>query len=105
MQSLVTSVFFMVNGIGAFLGSLMIAIGNACGMYIIGKHKEKRLFIPALKGYLHYFYYFLAGLNFLNWIAFVIYGIRRRKRKQKRQLEHTVAAYIQGSLEASLRKT
>ena len=80
----------------------MIFIGNSAGLKII---TSDQLYMSALEGNLCWFFYFLASLNFLNWIAFVIYGIRRHKQKEKKQLEQTVAAYIHGSLVASMEKT
>ena len=96
MQSFVTSLFFIANGIGSFLGTGILAAGNALGFDFISTEKiVSWRIVPALKGHLHYFFYTLAGLNFLNLCCFVVFIARGTKKKKKRELERTVAAYIQ----------
>ena len=104
MRSLVTSLFFIANGIGSFLGSVMLWIGDLFHLKILPDGKQPSKYqVPQLgKNNLPYFFFFLAGLNFLNWIAFLIYGLR--KSKCNRLNANTVSTFIQNSLEESLVK-
>ena len=104
MRSLVTSLFFIANGIGSFLGSVMLWIGDLFHLKILPDGKQPSKYqVPQLgKNNLPYFFFFLAGLNFLNWIAFLIYGLR--KSKCKRLSANAVSTFIQNSLEESLVK-
>lgn len=103
MQSFVTCLFFITNGLGALMGVALVAIGNIVGLGILKGGDTKGRNTLQLKGNLHYFFFFLAALNLLNWIAFAIFGIRRAKKKKRKEFERTVAAFVQGSLEASLK--
>lgn len=85
------------------MGAALVAIGNIVGLGILKGGDTKGRNTLQLKGNLHYFFFFLAALNLLNWIAFAIFGIRRAKKKKRKEFERTVAAFVQGSLEASLK--
>ena len=104
MRSLVTSLFFIANGIGTFLGSIMILIGDLIGLEILpGGKQSSKYQVPQLgRNNLPYFFFFLAGLNILNWIVFLIYGFR--KSRCKRLHANAVSTFIQNSLEESLVK-
>ena len=104
MRSLVTSLFFIANGIGSFLGSILILIGDKVGLEILpGGKQPSKYQVPQLgKSCLPYFFFFLAGINFLNWIAFLIHGLR--KSRCKRANANAVSTLIQNSLEESLVK-
>lgn len=104
MRSLVTSLFFIANGIGSFLGSILILIGDKVGLEILPGGKQRSKYqVPQLgENNLPYFFFFLAGINFLNWIAFLIHGLR--KSKCKRANANAVSTLIQNSLEESLVK-
>ena len=104
MQSFVTSLFFVVNGIGAFLTSLIISIGDALHFdFLQSDPVERKHLIPKLGGHLERFFYFMAALNFVNWLGFVWYSVKRSRKMHRRDLERTVAAFIQNSYEDSLR--
>ena len=104
MRSLVTSLFFIANGIGTFLGSILILIGDEINLRILtDENQPSKYQVPQLgKNNLPYFFFLLAGLNFLNWIAFLIYGLR--KSKCRRRNANAVSTLIQNSLEESLVK-
>jgi len=106
MQSLVTGLFFLCNGFGSLLSSALLALGDAINYPIISSYPRiTPNFIPALKNSsrIDQYFYFLAVLNLLNLIAFMIHGIRKFNRKKKHHLEDRVAAYIQDSLDESLK--
>jgi len=106
MQSFVTSLFFVVNGIGALLAPTIILVAHVAGYdFISSEHRESKTLIPYLGGKLDHFFYMMAVLNFVNWILFVIYGVRTSRKRKRRDLERTVAAFIQTSIEDSLRRS
>ena len=61
--------------------------------------------MPHLRSRLDQFFFLMAGLNFVNWIFFVMYGVRTFRKRKRRDLERTVAAFIQGSLDDTLRRS
>ena len=108
MQSLVTGLFFIVNGIGSMLGSLLIVIGNQTRWPLLPiqtPSKDQRKPIGHLKGNLHLFFFSLAVINLLNWIFFVVFAYRRRPRPNQ-SIEHgTVQDYIKATHSKSKRTT
>ena len=107
MQSFVTSLFFIVNGFGTLLTTVIISIGNYAGLDLIRSSKQPDLRepVPHLEGHLYRFFYFMAALNFLNTIGFIYYTFRKSRNRKRRDLERTVAAFIQTSYEDSLRSS
>ena len=47
----------------------------------------------------------MAALNFVNTIGFIYYTFRKSRNRKRRDLERTVAAFIQTSYEDSLRSS
>ena len=105
MQSFVTSLFFVVNGFGALLTTFIIIIGNFAGLNFITNKPQSdfKKSVPHLEGYLYRFFYFMAVLNLVNTMGFIYYTFRKSRSRKRRDLERTVAAFIQTSYEDSLR--
>ena len=106
MQSFVTGIFFVANGIGSFVGSLIIYIGDKFfNAHFLSLHHND-IFVPEKDdSNLYMFFFILAAGNLLNWIIFVIYGSVRTRKKRRKELEQTVAAFIKGSMEASMERS
>ncbi len=100
MQAIVTGLFFIANGIGSMLGSLLLEIGSLTPKLTFVSHAaEKGKVIPNLTGKLQYFFFGLAALNLINLLFFALYCWRKREKESKEKVHDTVDQYIKSSVD------
>lgn len=109
MQSFVTSLFFVANGLGSLLATLILLAGNLAGLDLIENTDQTRAHgdpFPDLRGRLHYFFFFMGALNIVNWIGFVCYSVKRHKKMNgaRKQGGPSFTAVTKDFLEDSIRK-
>ena len=104
MQAIVTGLFFIANGLGSMLGSLIVEILSASmeDNFLKPETKPTKNHIGNVRGHLDYFFFGLAVLNFLNLMLFALFCWRRKRKANKEPVQETVDQYIKANLRRSL---
>ena len=87
--------------------TVILEIGYLAGLDFIKSNSQPDLDQPVqpLNGHLYRFFYFMAALNLVNTLFFFCYSIRKSQKRERRDLERTVAAFIQSNFEDSVRSS
>ena len=104
MQAVVTGLFFIANGVGSMLGSLLFEVVSLLSNNNIINTKTDHTKIADFQGNLQYFFFGLAALNLLNILLFARYSWKRRIKKESER-QQTVHEYIRSALRNTPRKT
>ena len=107
MQSIVTGLFFIANGLGSMFASLVLeffSLGFQNRFVYEDNVDHKNKFIGNLKGELRYFFFGLAALNFINMLLFRRYAAKSRARNDNQTLQ-TVHEYIRSATAHSTPQT
>ena len=99
MQAIVTGFFFIANGLGSMLGSLLFElISLACDNKFVYQENVdfKKRHIGDLKGQLYYYFFGLAALNLINMILFTRYSARKMAKNVNRT-QQDVRDYIRSA--------
>lgn len=102
MQAIVTGLFFIANGVGSMLGSLILEIAELShGYFISPPPSGQETTIANEQGHLYVFFFGLAGLNFLNLGGFALFCWKRRAKGKAERTHQTVDEFIKNSLDKS----
>eukprot|EP00794_Sanderia_malayensis_P013920 gene13920-15372_t len=96
MQAIVTGLFFIANGIGSMLGSLIVEIGTLAKKFVSTQVEQGKV-IQNIDANLDYLFFGLALLNLINLIFFAYFCWRRRKKEQKKKPQETSDQYIRST--------
>ncbi|XP_047141705.1 solute carrier family 15 member 4 isoform X2 [Hydra vulgaris] len=94
MQSLVTSILYLVYGLGAFLSSMLTLIVEMFPNFLITRHTANEPSIIILNGNLDFYLYLLAFLNLLNWFVFMAHFWIKNKRQERLLLRRNILSAI-----------
>ncbi len=103
MQAIVTGLFFIANGIGSMLGSVIIELGNLTAYRFFGTKDTDQdgKVILNLTGNLQYLFFGLAVLNFVNLLFFAWFCWKRRDKEKKEKVYESVDEYIRSTMSKS----